>query len=59
MEGFQAVIIKDKLVLVKNYVKILRELRSQVKEPRDFEDYVLRGAIEQYLHLAPEPQPFS
>jgi uncharacterized protein YutE (UPF0331/DUF86 family)/predicted nucleotidyltransferase len=49
------VIIKDRLAFAKNYIKVLYELRSRVKEPRDIiEDYILRGAIERYLHLALE-----
>jgi uncharacterized protein YutE (UPF0331/DUF86 family) len=47
-------IIKDKLAIAKSYLKIVRELKSRIRDPRDFEDYVLRGAIERYLHLVLE-----
>ena len=48
-------IIEDRLAFASDCVRILRELRSKVKEPQDItKDYILRGAIERYLHLALE-----
>jgi uncharacterized protein YutE (UPF0331/DUF86 family)/predicted nucleotidyltransferase len=49
------VIIRDRLAFAMNSIRILYELRRRVKGPQDIvEDYVLRGAIERYLHLALE-----
>ena len=48
-------IIRDKLAPAKGYVVLLRKLSSKVESSRDLiEDYLVRGAIERYLHLTLE-----
>lgn len=48
-------IIKDRLARAKTYVEVLRALKSRVSGPRGLaEDYVVRGAVERYMHLALE-----
>ena len=48
-------IIKDRLALARGYIELLRKLRSRVRSVGDLvEDYLVRGAIERYLHLTLE-----
>jgi len=48
-------VIKDRLALIKIYLKVLHELRKKVKDI-DYltKDFIIRGAVERYLHLTIE-----
>ena len=48
-------VIRDRLALIKVYLKILHELRKKVKDA-DYltKDFIIRGAVERYLHLTIE-----
>ncbi|GAB6943760.1 hypothetical protein JCM14467A_05420 [Vulcanisaeta sp. JCM 14467] len=49
------VIISDRLAMARNYVNVLRSIRSSVRNVDDLSrDLIIRGAVERYLHLAVE-----
>ena len=48
-------VITRKFMLLKNYIRILRSLEEKIVSVDEFtEDFILRGAVERYLHLAVE-----